>query len=65
MDITWQQNNPPNPADAKDGPQTYDDHLYYNFGVSSRADIYDDSLLSFVIIGCRSEPRVLLDPHLQ
>jgi hypothetical protein len=33
MDMTWQHNNPPNPADAKDGPQTYDDHLYYSFGV--------------------------------
>jgi len=33
MDMTWQYNNPPNPADAKDGPQTYDDHLYYSFGV--------------------------------
>lgn len=66
MDMTWQQNNPPNPADAKDGPQAYDDHLYYSFGVSSRADISDDSLLSFVITGYRrSEPRVLHDPHLQ
>lgn len=34
MDMTWQYNNPPNPADAKDGPQAYDDHLYYSFGVS-------------------------------
>ena len=33
MDMTWQHNNPSNPADAKDGPQTYDDHLYYSFGV--------------------------------
>lgn len=32
MDMTWQYNNPPNPADAKDGLQTYDDHLYYSFG---------------------------------
>jgi len=32
MDVTWQYNNPSNPADAKDGPQTYDDHLYYSFG---------------------------------
>lgn len=32
MDMTWQHNNPPNPADAKDSPQTYDDHLYYSFG---------------------------------
>ncbi|KAI0630907.1 glycoside hydrolase family 5 protein [Trametes polyzona] len=32
MDVIWQFNNPPNPADAKNGPQTYDDHSYYNFG---------------------------------
>jgi len=32
MDVSWQNNNPPNPADAKDGPQTYDNHLYYSFG---------------------------------
>jgi len=32
MEMNWQQNSPPNPADAKDGPQTYDNHLYYNFG---------------------------------
>ena len=33
MDINYQQNGAPNPADAKDGPQTYDDHLYFGFGV--------------------------------
>jgi len=32
MDINWQQNNPPNPADAALGPQIYDNHLYYSFG---------------------------------
>jgi len=32
MDISWQYNNPPNPADAALGPQNYDNHLYYNFG---------------------------------
>jgi hypothetical protein len=32
MDVSWQNGNPPNPADAKDGPQTYDNHLYYSFG---------------------------------
>lgn len=32
MDINWQNNNPSNPADAKDGPQIYDNHLYYSFG---------------------------------
>ena len=34
MDTNWQHKGAPNPADAKDGPQTYDDHLYYGFGVS-------------------------------
>ncbi|CDO68818.1 Glycoside Hydrolase Family 5 protein [Trametes cinnabarina] len=32
MDINWQYNDPPNPADAAIGPQGYDNHLYYNFG---------------------------------
>ncbi|KAF8810492.1 glycoside hydrolase family 5 protein [Phlegmacium glaucopus] len=32
MDIHWQYNGPPNPADAVDGPQAYDGHLYYSFG---------------------------------
>lgn len=32
MDINWQFNSPPNPADAIDGPQFYDNHLYYSFG---------------------------------
>ncbi|KAI0332704.1 glycoside hydrolase family 5 protein [Cubamyces sp. BRFM 1775] len=32
MDINWQYNNPANPADAKIGPQGYDNHLYYSFG---------------------------------
>ncbi|KAI0029966.1 glycoside hydrolase family 5 protein [Vararia minispora EC-137] len=32
MDINWQNNNPPNPADAAIGPQVYDNHLYYSFG---------------------------------
>ncbi|KAJ7460773.1 glycoside hydrolase family 5 protein [Mycena latifolia] len=32
MDINWQFNDPPNPADAKIGPQGYDNHLYYVFG---------------------------------
>lgn len=34
MDVIWQGGDHPNPADAKDGPQGYDDHLYYSFGVS-------------------------------
>ncbi|KIM44393.1 glycoside hydrolase family 5 protein [Hebeloma cylindrosporum] len=32
MDVTWQYNNPSNPADAAIGPQAYDNHLYYSFG---------------------------------
>jgi aryl-phospho-beta-D-glucosidase BglC (GH1 family) len=32
MDINWQYNDPPNPADAAIGPQGYDNHLYYSFG---------------------------------
>ena len=39
MDINWQYNNPANPADAKIGPQGYDNHLYYSFGVSI-GDLY-------------------------
>jgi glucan endo-1,6-beta-glucosidase len=34
MDIGWQYNEPSNPADAALGPQAYDNHLYYSFGVS-------------------------------
>ena len=29
MDVLWQYNSPPNPADAANGPQAYDHHLYY------------------------------------
>lgn len=29
MDVNWQNDNPPNPADAAIGPQGYDNHLYY------------------------------------
>ncbi|RPD58961.1 glycoside hydrolase [Lentinus tigrinus ALCF2SS1-7] len=32
MDVSWQYNNPANPADAAIGPMGYDNHLYYNFG---------------------------------
>ena len=34
MDIGWQYNNPPNPANATIGAAGYDNHLYYSFGVS-------------------------------
>ena len=30
MDISWQYNNPSNPADAAKGPQAYDNHIYYS-----------------------------------
>lgn len=41
MDVNWQYNDPPNPADAAVGPQGYDNHLYYNYGVrpSSLKDV--------------------------
>lgn len=62
MEMYWQHNNPPNPADAKDGPQAYDNHLYYSFGVSPLVDVSDDMLLIFVITGSRrSQSRGLLD----
>ncbi|KAJ1302965.1 hypothetical protein OPQ81_003257 [Rhizoctonia solani] len=32
MNKDWQYNNPPNPADAANGPQLYDAHLYFSFG---------------------------------
>ncbi|TFK80755.1 glycoside hydrolase family 5 protein [Polyporus arcularius HHB13444] len=32
MDVNWQFNDPPNPADAAIGPMGYDNHLYYSFG---------------------------------
>ena len=66
MEMYWQQNNPPNPADAKDGPQTYDNHLYYSFGVSPLVDALDDMLLIPVVTGRRrSQPRGLPDQYLQ
>ncbi|KAF8671710.1 glycosyl hydrolase 5 (cellulase A) family [Rhizoctonia solani] len=32
QNMHWQYNNPPNPADAANGPQAYDAHLYFAFG---------------------------------
>jgi len=40
MDMSWQYGDHPNPADAKDGPQTYDGHLYYGFGVSLLVSVF-------------------------
>lgn len=66
MDMNWQYNNPSNPADAKDGPQAYDNHLYYSFGVSPLVDVSDDAFLISVITGRRRcQSRGLLDQHLQ
>ncbi|KAG2364647.1 hypothetical protein BDR07DRAFT_1279240 [Suillus spraguei] len=33
MDVNWQYNNPPNPANAVNGPQAYDDHMYFSLAV--------------------------------
>ncbi|KAI6118424.1 glycoside hydrolase family 5 protein [Pisolithus sp. B1] len=38
MDVNWQYDNPPNPANAAIGPQGYDNHLYYSFGGVADAD---------------------------
>ncbi|TDL25414.1 glycoside hydrolase family 5 protein [Rickenella mellea] len=39
MDYSWQRNNQPNPADAAKGPQLYDHHLYFSYGVASSKSI--------------------------
>ncbi|KAF8887331.1 glycoside hydrolase family 5 protein [Infundibulicybe gibba] len=46
MDINWQHNSPSNPADAKIGPQGYDNHLYYSFG--GVADANENAYLTSV-----------------
>ena len=48
MDILWQYNNPPNPADAANGPHAYDHHLYYRLVhvPSSVHCLYSDLCLS-------------------
>ncbi|KAJ2930020.1 hypothetical protein H1R20_g7076, partial [Candolleomyces eurysporus] len=46
MDVNWQYNNPSNPADAKIGPQTYDNHLYYSFG--GVADANEEAYMTHV-----------------
>lgn len=52
MDINWQNNNPPNPADAAIGPQGYDNHLYYSFGVC--AILLRNTLRQLTVyLGCR------------
>ncbi|KZT20956.1 glycoside hydrolase family 5 protein [Neolentinus lepideus HHB14362 ss-1] len=42
MDMNWQYDNPPNPANAAIGTQGYDNHLYYVYGgvADSNPDAY-------------------------
>ncbi|KAI0794402.1 glycoside hydrolase superfamily [Fomes fomentarius] len=47
MDVNWQHNNPPNPADAAIGPMGYDNHLYYSFG-----GVADANELAYMISIC-------------
>ncbi|KAH9958850.1 glycoside hydrolase family 5 protein [Russula dissimulans] len=35
MDVLWQFNNPANPSAAAIGPHSYDNHIYYRFGVAA------------------------------
>ncbi|KAF5357442.1 hypothetical protein D9757_011587 [Collybiopsis confluens] len=46
MDVNWQNDNPPNPANAAIGPQAYDNHLYYVFGgvADANPDAYMTSI---------------------
>ncbi|KAJ8092784.1 hypothetical protein PM082_023612 [Marasmius tenuissimus] len=46
MDINWQKNNPPNPADAAIGPIAFDNHLYYSFG--GVADANEEAYLTSI-----------------
>ena len=68
MEVNWQTDNPPNPADAKDGLQAYDQHLYYYFGVSLLMStfFFIGVRLNFAITGhCRPHRGGLLGEHLQ
>ena len=47
MDVSWQWGNRSNPADAQDGPQTYDNHLYYSFGVSRLTLVFSGRIAEF------------------
>jgi hypothetical protein len=48
MDVNWQYNNPANPAAAANGPQLYDNHLYYKYAfffyLASRAYLLSEQL---------------------
>lgn len=60
MDINWQYDNPPNPADAAIGPQGYDNHLYYSYGVRTLAT---STTLSYLTFWYRVWPMPTL-PHI-
>ncbi|KAI0741797.1 glycoside hydrolase family 5 protein [Daedaleopsis nitida] len=59
MDVNWQHNNPPNPADAAVGPAGYDNHLYYSFG-----GVADANELAYMISICNLD-RVQNDAALR
>ncbi|KAJ3551313.1 hypothetical protein NM688_g4777 [Phlebia brevispora] len=46
MDVNWQYDNPPNPANAAIGPAGFDNHLYYSFG--GVADANEDAYLASI-----------------
>ncbi|CAE6454224.1 unnamed protein product [Rhizoctonia solani] len=46
----WQYNSPPNPADAANGPQLYDAHLYFAFG-----GVADPNAESYLKVICNTE----------
>ncbi|KAH7339141.1 glycoside hydrolase superfamily [Rhizoctonia solani] len=46
----WQYNNPPNPADAANGPQLYDAHLYFSFG-----GVADPNAESYMQVICNTD----------
>lgn len=46
MDSSWQHFTGPNPAEAKYGPQVYDNHLYYSFG--GVADANEDAYMKSI-----------------
>lgn len=49
MEMGWQHNNPPNPADAADGPAAYDGHLYYSYGVRPHRVSHSGPRLWFMV----------------
>ncbi|KAF7370990.1 Glycoside hydrolase family 5 protein [Mycena sanguinolenta] len=61
MDVNWQFNDPPNPADAANGPQGYDNHLYYVFG-----GVADPNPTAYLTSICSmsTHPLLLQSPNL-